>query len=86
MACPTLSSAVNGAPIVYSGENFTDVSTGNLVIVGGTAEFDCVPGYTISPISTLSCADNGTWSAATPVCIGKSKVLTKSVDFYEIIF
>ena len=55
--CPDLMAPDNGQVVVFG------------TSPGDTAMYSCNPGYELDGVDTLTCGDDGVWSAAPPVCI-----------------
>ena len=57
VTCPDLDNPGNGAVTV------------NGTSPGDTATYSCNTGFELEGTDTVTCGDNGTWSAGPPVCI-----------------
>ena len=57
MICPGLDNPGNGTVMVHG------------TSLGDTATYSCNMGYELEGVDTVTCGDDGVWSAGPPVCI-----------------
>ena len=73
--CPDLTAPANGQVVV------------NGMTPGDTATYSCDMGFELDGVETVTCGDNGAWSARPPVCRREFRFLFFTTDgiYYEML-